>query len=47
VSSSCAQKLFEAAGEPKQVRWFDCSPDGLPGEAWEVMHRFLREALAR
>jgi len=48
ASASPVLKLFEAAGEPKQLHWVDGSPGALlDDEAWSAMHRFLREALAR
>lgn len=36
-----AEVLHAAAGEPKQVLWFDCGHTDLPGRALKAMWRFL------
>ncbi len=41
-----AAALHAAAGEPKQVEWYDCTHGELPGAALKRMWQFLGEALA-
>jgi hypothetical protein len=38
---AATESLFAAAGEPKQLLWFDGGHDGLPGRALKEMWRFL------
>jgi dienelactone hydrolase len=40
-----AEALHEAAGNPKEVLWFDCSHSELPGAALKAMWRFLEHHL--
>ncbi len=39
------EALFEAASEPKELRWFEGSHTELPGEALKTMWRFLQPHL--
>jgi dienelactone hydrolase len=41
-----AEALHAAAGEPKQVLWFECGHAELPGRALKAMWTFLRPHLA-
>ena len=45
VPRSATEALFAAAGEPKQLLWFDASHDALPGKALKAMWLFLRAPL--
>jgi dienelactone hydrolase len=40
-----AELLHAAAGEPKQVLWFECGHADLPGRALKAMWQFLRPQL--
>jgi dienelactone hydrolase len=40
-----AECLHAAAGEPKEVLWFDCGHADLPGQALKAMWQFLRPHL--
>jgi uncharacterized protein len=40
-----AERLHAAAGEPKQVLWFECGHGDLPGRALKAMWQFLRPEL--
>jgi len=41
IPRSRAEALHAAAGEPKQVLWFDCTHGELPGRALKAMWTFL------
>ena len=41
VPEKAVEALFDAAGEPKQLRWFDTDHDTLPGSALKAMLEFL------
>jgi dienelactone hydrolase len=45
IPRSASEALFEAAGEPKRIEWFDCSHSELPGRALKSMWGFLRDVL--
>jgi dienelactone hydrolase len=45
VSRERAERLHAAAGEPKQVLWFECGHSDLPGRALKAMWQFLRPEL--
>jgi fermentation-respiration switch protein FrsA (DUF1100 family) len=45
IPRSATEALFEAAGEPKQMLWFDGTHTELPGAALKAMWEFLREHL--
>jgi dienelactone hydrolase len=45
VPRSATEALFAAAGEPKQILWFDAPHDALPGSALKAMWHFLRAPL--
>jgi dienelactone hydrolase len=45
IPRSATEALFEAAGEPKQILWFDGTHTELPGAALKAMWEFLREHL--
>jgi dienelactone hydrolase len=45
ISREAAEALFEGAGEPKQLLWFEGSHSQLPGEALKAMWLFLRQHL--
>lgn len=42
-----AEALHDAAGDPKEVRWLDCSREDLPNAAGELMGAFLRRHVAK
>jgi fermentation-respiration switch protein FrsA (DUF1100 family) len=45
VPRAAAEALYEAAGEPKEILWFDAAHDDLPGQALKAMWLFLRRHL--
>jgi dienelactone hydrolase len=45
IPRSATEALFEAAGEPKEMLWFDGTHTELPGAALKAMWVFLREHL--
>jgi fermentation-respiration switch protein FrsA (DUF1100 family) len=45
VPRSATEALFAAAGEPKQLIWFDATHTALPGQALKAMWQFLRPPL--
>ena len=45
IPRSATEALFAAAGEPKQLVWFDGSHHALPGKALKAMWLFLRAPL--
>jgi dienelactone hydrolase len=45
VPRAATEALFAAAGEPKQLLWFDGSHHALPGKALKAMWLFLRGPL--
>jgi dienelactone hydrolase len=45
ISRERAERLHAAAGEPKQVLWFECGHSDLPGRALKAMWQFLRPEL--
>ena len=45
ISRKATEALFDAAGEPKRIEWFDCTHRTLPGRALKSMWLFLKEAL--
>jgi len=45
VSREAAEALFEGAGEPKQMLWFEGTHSELPGEALKAMWLFLKRHL--
>jgi cephalosporin-C deacetylase-like acetyl esterase len=46
VRPPLTEALFEAAGEPKSLQWFDGGHQTLPGVAMKAMWVFMREHLA-
>lgn len=46
VPRAATEALFEAAGEPKRLVWFDCGHRDLPGRGLKTMWEFLRGELA-
>lgn len=45
ISREASEALFEAAGEPKELLWFDGTHAQLPGRALKAMWLFLRRHL--
>jgi fermentation-respiration switch protein FrsA (DUF1100 family) len=45
VPRESAEALHEAARDPKEVLWFDCTHSELPGSALKAMWRFLERHL--
>jgi dienelactone hydrolase len=45
VPRRATEALYEAAGEPKRIEWFDCTHSALPGRALKAMWEFLRGPL--
>jgi dienelactone hydrolase len=45
IPRAATEALFAAAGEPKQLLWFEASHDALPGRALKAMWQFLRAHL--
>ncbi len=45
IPRAATEALFGAAGEPKQLLWFDATHAALPGAALKAMWLFLRGAL--
>jgi dienelactone hydrolase len=45
VPRAASEALFAAAGEPKEIAWFDCGHSELPGAALKTMWIFLRRHL--
>ena len=45
ISRSSTEALYEAAGEPKEIQWFDAGHQDLPGRAFKAMWQFLRRHL--
>ena len=45
VSRAAAEALHAAAGEPKQIAWFECGHTDLPGAALKTMWAFLAREL--
>jgi dienelactone hydrolase len=45
IPRECAEALHEAARNPKQVLWFDCTHSELPGAALKAMWGFLERHL--
>ena len=45
IPRAATEALFAAAGEPKQLLWFDATHDALPGKALKAMWLFLRGPL--
>lgn len=45
VPAAATEKLFEAAGEPKQLEWYDTDHSTLPGRALKSMWSFLARNL--
>jgi fermentation-respiration switch protein FrsA (DUF1100 family) len=45
VPRAAAERLHAAAGEPREVRWFDAGHRDLPGVALKAMWLFLRREL--
>jgi uncharacterized protein len=45
VPRAASEALFAAAGEPKEIAWFDCGHSELPGAALKAMWTFLRRHL--
>ena len=46
ISREASEALFEAAGEPKEILWFDGTHTSLPGKALKAMWLFLQRHLA-
>jgi len=42
---SSSEALFDAAGDPKELQWFDCTHAALPGAALKAIWTFLGRAL--
>jgi fermentation-respiration switch protein FrsA (DUF1100 family) len=47
VPRAAAEALYAAAGEPKEILWFDSAHDDLPGRALKAMWLFLQRHLAQ
>lgn len=47
IPRASAERLHAAAGEPKQVLWFDSGHTDLPGRALKAMWQFLAARLGR
>jgi fermentation-respiration switch protein FrsA (DUF1100 family) len=47
VPRAAAEALYAAAGEPKEILWFDAAHDDLPGRALKAMWLFLQRHLAQ
>ncbi len=45
VSREATEALYESAGEPKRIAWFDSGHSDLPGVALKEMWLFLRDQL--
>ncbi len=45
IPRESAEALFAAAGEPKEIQWFDSTHSELPGTALKAMWLFLRRHL--
>jgi len=45
IPRAASQALFAAAGEPKEITWFECGHSELPGAALKAMWTFLRRHL--
>jgi len=45
IPRAATDALYEAAGNPKQIEWFDSGHQDLPGVALKAMWSFLREHL--
>jgi hypothetical protein len=45
IPRAATEALFAAAGEPKQLLWFEGGHDALPGAALKAMWQFLRAPL--
>jgi fermentation-respiration switch protein FrsA (DUF1100 family) len=45
VPRAASEALYAAAGEPKEIAWFDCGHSELPGAALKAMWIFLRRHL--
>jgi hypothetical protein len=45
IPRAATEALFAAAGEPKQLLWFDATHTALPGKALKAMWHFLRAQL--
>lgn len=45
IPRGATEALFDAAGEPKRIEWFDCTHSALPGRALKAMWQFLRDPL--
>jgi len=45
IPRESAEALHEAARDPKEVLWFDCTHSELPGAALKAMWRFLKRHL--
>jgi len=46
VPRAASEALFAAAGEPKEIAWFDCGHSELPGTALKAMWTFLQRHLS-
>ena len=46
VPRAASEALYAAAGEPKEIAWFDCGHSELPGAALKAMWIFLRRHLS-
>ena len=46
VPRAASEALYAAAGEPKEMAWFDCGHSELPGAALKAMWIFLRRHLS-
>ena len=46
IPREASEALFEAAGEPKEILWFDGTHTSLPGKALKAMWLFLQRHLA-
>jgi fermentation-respiration switch protein FrsA (DUF1100 family) len=45
VPRAAAEALYAAAGEPKEMLWFDAAHDDLPGRALKAIWLFLQRQL--
>jgi dienelactone hydrolase len=43
---SSSEALYDAAGDPKELQWFDCGHSDLPGAALKAIWTFLARELA-
>jgi dienelactone hydrolase len=47
ITRASTEALFKAAGEPKQIFWYECGHADLPDDCLEDMRRFFDRCLSR